>query len=161
MDLAPKPQEEGKRENHLNSAGSEATIPNHEFVTENVGDMENMNLVCLAVSHLWILDHPFFQNFRRISHSSCKSQLKVILSMNSLLTSCSLSFICFFLSSLPLQIQAVVEMQKSLDFLPAFAWQYENSYCKIIVLKDAMYSGYTEGVWQLHCAPCLYAQRHC
>ena len=82
--------------------------------------------------------------------------------MKSFLTSSSRPIMGSFLSFLPLEIQAVVEAEK-LRFFPAFnqvPWQCENSYCNIVVLKEAIFSGYTEGVWRLHGAPCFMLRAH-
>lgn len=38
--------------NHLNSAGCDAALPNHELMPENEREMEDVSLLCLTVSPL-------------------------------------------------------------------------------------------------------------
>lgn len=122
-----------------------------------------MNVICQAVSHLWIdSDCPFFQNSVRVSTHIASLSPRDILPVKSFLTSSSPPIMGSFLSFLPLQIQAVVEAEK-LRFFPAFnqvPWQCENSYCNIVVLKETIYSGYTESLWRLHGAPCFMLCAH-
>lgn len=123
-----------------------------------------MDVICQAVSHLWILTQT-------APSSRIPEEYPLILQVSAqgisflwnlfwqaLHPPLWVPFCLFFLSKSRQWLR-----QKSLDFFPAFnqvPWQCENSYYNIVVLKETIYSGYTESLWRLHGAPCFMLCAH-
>lgn len=101
-------EKRGGEKTHLAAAGDDVTIPNHEFLAEDEAVMEDVNCACLALCplRLFCLGCLFFQNSR--GTGTHRAQGLSFLWNLSWQAPHPLT-ICFFLSSLSLQIQAVVE----------------------------------------------------
>ena len=50
----PATEKRAGEKNHLTSAGGDVTIPNYELLAEDEAIVEDLNRVCLALSHLCV-----------------------------------------------------------------------------------------------------------
>lgn len=129
---------------------------------ESEREVEDGSLLCLTVSPLWIFAQtaPSSRIPENCIYSSFKSQLKGYpfyeIFPDKLFTLHFL-FLSVCLLSLSPNLGSGWEADKLRFFqhLIRVLWWCENSYCNILVLKEVIYSGYSEGVWRLRGAPRL------